>query len=213
QGRPLDRGGACGTACRGVAALVPVHRPGRGDDAPDECGVAAAVDARARRAAAPRGRLQRSRHRPSALHERVDGEVPHRPDLPEAPGSEPRPGTGHRYADRTAFQRAAPRGIAHIRTRIAGLFRISSQCGPPMVRKDYSARIESGIRREARVDMIGSGGLRPSALRSPAINTLFCRRKQMLDYLRIMLNARLAKMDERGASAVDYGLLIGRSHA
>ncbi|CAB4704861.1 unannotated protein [freshwater metagenome] len=30
----------------------------------------------------------------------------------------------------------------------------------------------------------------------------------MIDYLRIMLNARLAKMDERGASAVEYGLLI-----
>ena len=30
----------------------------------------------------------------------------------------------------------------------------------------------------------------------------------MLDYLRIMLNARAAKMNERGASAVEYGLLI-----
>ncbi len=30
----------------------------------------------------------------------------------------------------------------------------------------------------------------------------------MLDYLRIMLNARLSKMDERGASAVEYGLLV-----
>jgi pilus assembly protein Flp/PilA len=30
----------------------------------------------------------------------------------------------------------------------------------------------------------------------------------MLDYLRIMMNARVAKMDERGASAVEYGLLI-----
>lgn len=30
----------------------------------------------------------------------------------------------------------------------------------------------------------------------------------MLDYLRIILNARLVKMDERGASAVEYGLLI-----
>jgi pilus assembly protein Flp/PilA len=30
----------------------------------------------------------------------------------------------------------------------------------------------------------------------------------MLDYLHIMLNARIAKMDERGASAVEYGLLI-----
>lgn len=30
----------------------------------------------------------------------------------------------------------------------------------------------------------------------------------MLDYLHIMLDARLAKMDERGASAVEYGLLI-----
>ena len=30
----------------------------------------------------------------------------------------------------------------------------------------------------------------------------------MLTYYRIMLNARLAKMDQRGASAVEYGLLI-----
>ena len=30
----------------------------------------------------------------------------------------------------------------------------------------------------------------------------------MLDYLRIMLNARIATMDERGASAVEYGLLV-----
>ncbi|HEX3298212.1 MAG TPA: Flp family type IVb pilin [Nocardioides sp.] len=30
----------------------------------------------------------------------------------------------------------------------------------------------------------------------------------MLDYLRIMLNGRLAALDERGASAVEYGLLI-----
>ena len=30
----------------------------------------------------------------------------------------------------------------------------------------------------------------------------------MLDYLRIMLTARVAKMDERGASAVEYGLLV-----
>ena len=30
----------------------------------------------------------------------------------------------------------------------------------------------------------------------------------MLDYLRIMLDARVAKMYERGASAVEYGLLI-----
>jgi pilus assembly protein Flp/PilA len=30
----------------------------------------------------------------------------------------------------------------------------------------------------------------------------------MVDYLRIMLNARISKMEERGASAVEYGLLI-----
>jgi pilus assembly protein Flp/PilA len=30
----------------------------------------------------------------------------------------------------------------------------------------------------------------------------------MIDYLRILLNARVAKMDQRGASAVEYGLLI-----
>ena len=30
----------------------------------------------------------------------------------------------------------------------------------------------------------------------------------MIQYLRIMLDAQRAKMDERGASAVEYGLLI-----
>lgn len=30
----------------------------------------------------------------------------------------------------------------------------------------------------------------------------------VLDYLRIVVNARLAKMEERGASAVEYGLLV-----
>lgn len=30
----------------------------------------------------------------------------------------------------------------------------------------------------------------------------------MIDYLRIMLAAQKARMDERGASAVEYGLLI-----
>ena len=30
----------------------------------------------------------------------------------------------------------------------------------------------------------------------------------MVDYLRILLNARMAEMDDRGASAVEYGLLI-----
>jgi pilus assembly protein Flp/PilA len=30
----------------------------------------------------------------------------------------------------------------------------------------------------------------------------------MIHYLRIMLDARATKMDERGASAVEYGLLI-----
>ncbi|WP_148614628.1 Flp family type IVb pilin [Nocardioides rubriscoriae] len=30
----------------------------------------------------------------------------------------------------------------------------------------------------------------------------------MLSYGRILINARLAKMDERGASAVEYGLLV-----
>jgi pilus assembly protein Flp/PilA len=30
----------------------------------------------------------------------------------------------------------------------------------------------------------------------------------MLDYMRILLGSRLARLDERGASAVEYGLLI-----
>jgi pilus assembly protein Flp/PilA len=30
----------------------------------------------------------------------------------------------------------------------------------------------------------------------------------MFDFLKIMLDSRLAKMEERGASAVEYGLLV-----
>jgi len=30
----------------------------------------------------------------------------------------------------------------------------------------------------------------------------------MLDYLRVLIDARRARLDERGASAVEYGLLI-----
>ncbi|GAA1523941.1 Flp family type IVb pilin [Nocardioides humi] len=30
----------------------------------------------------------------------------------------------------------------------------------------------------------------------------------MIQYLNILLNARLAKMEERGATAVEYGLLV-----
>ena len=30
----------------------------------------------------------------------------------------------------------------------------------------------------------------------------------MLDYLKILLNGRLDKMEERGATAVEYGLLV-----
>ena len=30
----------------------------------------------------------------------------------------------------------------------------------------------------------------------------------MIDYLRVLLDARFARMEERGASAVEYGLLI-----
>ncbi|MFT4286820.1 Flp family type IVb pilin [Nocardioides sp.] len=30
----------------------------------------------------------------------------------------------------------------------------------------------------------------------------------MVDYLRIMIQARLAKIEERGASAIEYGLLV-----
>ncbi len=30
----------------------------------------------------------------------------------------------------------------------------------------------------------------------------------MVDYMRIMFQARFAKMEERGASAVEYGLLV-----
>ena len=35
----------------------------------------------------------------------------------------------------------------------------------------------------------------------------------MLDYLRIMIDARRARLDDRGASAVEYGLLITGSCA
>jgi pilus assembly protein Flp/PilA len=45
-------------------------------------------------------------------------------------------------------------------------------------------------------------GARLSANQSQGENNI------MVDYFRIMLNARMAKMEERGASAVEYGLLI-----
>ena len=48
----------------------------------------------------------------------------------------------------------------------------------------------------------------PTTVRTPSRARPFEGAPTMLDYLRIMLNARLAKMDERGASAVEYGLLI-----
>src|SRR3954452_5153734 len=76
-----------------------------------------------------------------------------------------------------------------------------------MVRKDYQASTELSIHEGAPFDMIDLGGLRPSRL-SNAIPSPTRRRSKMLDYLRIMLNAQKAKMDERGASAVEYGLLI-----
>src|SRR4051795_4764920 len=76
-----------------------------------------------------------------------------------------------------------------------------------MARKDYPARTEHGIPQGHRFDMIEHGGLRPSRLSTARSHTT-CRRTKMLDYLRIMLNAQKAKMDERGASAVEYGLLI-----
>jgi|tagenome__1003787_1003787.scaffolds.fasta_scaffold19658277_2 pilus assembly protein Flp/PilA len=48
------------------------------------------------------------------------------------------------------------------------------------------------------------------ALHNGCIATLALTKEPlaMFDYLRILLNARLARMDARGASAVEYGLLI-----
>jgi pilus assembly protein Flp/PilA len=42
------------------------------------------------------------------------------------------------------------------------------------------------------------------------VSTLDSRTKEdnVLQYLHIMIQGRLAKMDERGASAVEYGLLV-----
>jgi pilus assembly protein Flp/PilA len=73
---------------------------------------------------------------------------------------------------------------------------------------DYTAQNESGIPSGIALDIIVGGGLRPSGSQNARHHHHFRRRNEMLDYLRIMLNARLAKMDERGASAVEYGLLI-----
>src|SRR3954449_3679156 len=76
-----------------------------------------------------------------------------------------------------------------------------------MVRKDYPAPTEHGIPPRRAFDMIEHGGLRLPRLSTARSHTT-CRRTKMLDYLRIMLNAQKAKLDERGASAVEYGLLI-----
>ena len=45
-------------------------------------------------------------------------------------------------------------------------------------------------------------------MRFPPGNRTTRGRTTVIDFLRIMLGARLQKMDERGASAVEYGLLI-----
>lgn len=42
----------------------------------------------------------------------------------------------------------------------------------------------------------------------PMLSAELMGETNMLDYLRIRVNAHLAKMEERGASAVEYGLLI-----
>ena len=47
--------------------------------------------------------------RPAALPQRVHGQVPHRPHLPEARREQPGPGTGDRDADRAALEPAQPR--------------------------------------------------------------------------------------------------------
>ncbi|WP_278256223.1 response regulator [Nocardioides convexus] len=46
-----------------------------------------------------------------ALPQRVHDEVPHRPDLPEGWGRQPRPGPGHGDADRAAVDRPAVRAL------------------------------------------------------------------------------------------------------
>ena len=43
---------------------------------------------------------------------------------------------------------------------------------------------------------------------APAHHKLRLGNLDMVDYLRILLNARLSKLEDRGASAVEYGLLI-----
>ncbi len=126
--------------------------------------------------------------------------------------SEPRAGVGHGDADRAALDGAASHHVgasaAHTRRRLSGNSAICLELqGAEWPERTTRLRPNSGFRRRHRFDMIEHGGLRPSRL-SNANCQPSCRRTKMLDYLRIMLNAQKAKMDERGASAVEYGLLI-----
>ena len=111
-----------------------------------------------------------------ALHERVDGEVPHRPHLPEARGQQPRPGPGHRDADRAALQRPAPRGLRRTATRtpVRCFSAISSRGSSSGHGPNGLGGIES-IARSARRrmrDIIESGGLRPSRLSTVKVTHL-----------------------------------------
>ena len=132
----------------------------------------------ARRAAAERG----SRHRMAADPE---GPRPNRASrrvrLAGADrGQAPHPGRAH---PRQAVGQDGPDGLPWVESK-------------------------AGSAHGALLDIIVVGGLRPSSALNRHLTHHPVGEQEMLDYLRIMLNARLAKMDERGASAVEYGLLI-----
>ena len=108
--------------------------------------------------------------------------------------------------------RAASQRVVRRQHRIARGLSANSAICPIMTCLEWPGRTirlgpNTGFHERHRFDMIEHGGLRPSRLSTARSHTT-CRRTKMLDYLRIMLNAQKAKMDERGASAVEYGLLI-----
>ena len=143
---PSARGRARRPARGRLAALVRLHRPGRRDDAPQRRGVHPALRPRARGAAAPRRRPGRRRDRREALPQRVDRQVPHRPHLPEAGRHQPRPGPGHRDADRAALQRP-PRRQPDAHASPAG-----ARCVAPATRPDrWTWPVSSRRRRKPLV--------------------------------------------------------------
>ena len=131
-----------------------------------------------------------------ALPVGVDDQVPHRADLPEAGRRQPRPGAGHGDADRAALDRAAGRAVIAV-TAAARSACVGSQ------------QRTTGSETNSRS---AHDGPPPAEFSSSGTHTPGTRTfnhegdTPMTQYLRFCSTP--ARDEERGATAVEYGLLV-----